>query len=82
MEAREKWIAKSVDELRIKTNPKVTYEGVTLGGNVQCKIEVLLEKSRSFTLILFILIAPERYFTTPVGVNAPTVRSQIILTAK
>ena len=31
MEARDKWISKTVDELRIKTNPKVTYEGVTLG---------------------------------------------------
>ena len=31
MEARERWIAKSVDELRVKTNPKVTYGGVVLG---------------------------------------------------
>ena len=31
MESRDRWIAKSVDELRVKTNPMVTYGGVVLG---------------------------------------------------
>ena len=27
LESREQWIAKTVDELRVKTNPKQTFEG-------------------------------------------------------
>jgi len=79
MEAREKWIAKSVDELRIKTNPKVTYGGVTLGGKrpVQNRgIEGKVEKNRPDT---FYINSPQRYFTTPGQEKAPTVRSKEIL---
>ena len=39
MESRDRWIAKSVDELRVKTNPKVTYGGVVLGAKRAVQIE-------------------------------------------
>ena len=79
MEARDKWIAKSVDELRVKTNPKITYPGVILGGKrpVQNRgIEGNIEKYRPDT---FYINGPERYFTTTGAEKAPTVRSQEIL---
>ena len=31
MESRDKWLPKTVDELRNKTNPKQSFEGVVLG---------------------------------------------------
>ena len=79
MEARERWIAKSVDELRVKTNPKVTYGGVVLGAKraVQNRgIQGNVEKYRPDT---FFINGPERYFTTPGQEKAPKVRSEEIL---
>ena len=66
MEAREKWMAKTVDELRIKTNPKVTYEGVILGGSARSGhfergIQGKVEKNRPDT---FYINNPDRWFTT------------------
>ena len=79
MEARERWIAKSVDELRVKTNPKVTYGGVVLGAKraVQNRgIEGKVEKYRPDT---FYLNSPDRWFTTTGAEKRPTVRSEEIL---
>ena len=79
MEAREKWISKSVDELRVKTNPKITFPGVILGGKrpVQNRgIEGNVEKYRPDT---FYINSPERYFTTPGQEKAPKVRSEEVL---
>jgi len=79
MESRERWIAKSVDELRVKTNPKVTYEGVVLGAKraVQNRgIEGKIEKYRPDT---FYLNSPDRWFTTTGAEKRPTVRSEEIL---
>jgi hypothetical protein len=64
MEARERWISKTVDELRTKNNPKVTYGGVMLGGkrDVQNRgIMGKMEKNRPDT---YYINSPERYFTT------------------
>ena len=75
MEARERWIAKSVDELRIKTNPKITFPGVMLGAKraVQNRgIEGKIEKYRPDT---FYINGPERYFTTT-GTRKSSNRSQ------
>ena len=80
LEAREKWISKSVDELRTKNNPKVTYEGVVLGGGSSIQnrgIEGKVEKNRPDT---FFINSPERYFTTPTN-KAQKARSQEILKA-
>ena len=79
MEARDKWISKTVDELRIKTNPKMTYEGVTLGGGSAVQNRGLIGKVEKNLPDTFYINSPERYFTTPVGAKAPTVRSKIIL---
>ena len=59
--------------------PKVTYEGVTLGGQRPVQNRGVIGKVEKFHPDTFYINSPERYFTTPVGVNAPTVRSQIIL---
>lgn len=66
MEARDRWIAKSVDELRIATNPKVTYQGVMLGGGTRAGLcergkQGKVEKNRPDT---FYINGPDRWFTT------------------
>ena len=64
MEARERWMAKTVDELRTVNNPKKTYGGVILGGkrDVQNRgIIGKIEKNRPDT---YYINSPERYFTT------------------
>ena len=66
MEARERWISKTVDELRTKTNPKVTYEGVMLGGSVGAGRysrgnHAKVEKNRPDR---YFINTPERWFTT------------------
>ena len=66
MEARERWIDRSVDELRTKTNPKVTYEGVVLGGSARAGhyrrgLLGKVEKNRPDT---FYLNTADRWFTT------------------
>jgi len=79
MESRDRWIAKSVDELRVKTNPKVTYGGVVLGAKraVQNRgIEGKVEKYRPDT---FYLNSPDRWFTTTGAEKRPTTRSEEIL---
>lgn len=79
MEARERWISKSVDELRTKTNPKVTYGGVVLGGKnpvTNRGIMGKMEKNRPDT---YFINSPERYFTTTGIEKAQTARSQQIM---
>ena len=81
MEARDKWISKSVDELRTKNNPKVTYNGVILGGGSSIQnrgIEGKIEKNRPDT---FFINSPERYFTTPTN-KAQKSRAEEILKAE
>ena len=78
MEAREKWGEKTVDELRVLTNPKqtFTYDGhqgpaqnLVQNMGIEGKIEKRLPDK-------FFVNTPDRYFTG-VGVEvAPTYRSQ------
>ena len=75
MESRDAWIAKTVDQLRIKTNPKVTYGGVILGGKRDVTnrgIHGNVEKNRPDT---FYINTPERYFTTTGQEKAQTARA-------
>ena len=64
MEAREAWMPKTVDNLRVKTNPKISFGGVVLGGSSAVQnlgVHGKIEKNRvdrDFEL------GPERYFTT------------------
>ena len=76
MMARERWIEKTVDQLRTTTNPKVTYEGVMLGGahyNKERGIQPKVEKNRPDR---YYINGPERYFTTKsAGAVGNTARS-------
>uniref|UniRef100_A0A6C0KDH1 Uncharacterized protein n=1 Tax=viral metagenome TaxID=1070528 RepID=A0A6C0KDH1_9ZZZZ len=79
LDAREKWISKSVDELRAVNNPKVTYEGVTLGGkhfNTERGIQPHVEKNQPDT---YFVNNPDRYFTTTGLEKKPTGRSEQML---
>ena len=78
MEAREKWGEKTVDELRVLTNPKQTFsydghqgpaQNLVQNMGIEGKIEKRLPDK-------FFVNTPDRYFTG-VGVEvAPTYRSQ------
>ena len=93
MEARAKYLPKTVDELRVKTNPKVSYDGVTLGayvgkGNTSSANE-LLQKSREQgkPIQQFFKNRPDthfemkadRWFTTTGIEKAQKTRSEIIM---
>ena len=78
MESRETWKDKTVDDLRVLTNPKQTFELQGLEGPSHT-----LVKSRGFEGKMekhlpdkFFINSPERYFTTTGIEQAPTVRSQ------
>ena len=78
MEARAKWIPKTVDELRIKTNPKITFGGVTLGAKRAVQNRGIEGKVEKYTPDTFYINSPERYFTTPTQEKGPTARSEEI----
>ena len=74
MESRERWISKTVDELRTVNNPKVTYGGVILGGKREVQNRGMMgnmEKNRPDT---YYVNSPERYFTTTGLEKAQTAR--------
>ena len=80
MEARNKWLPYTVDKLRTKTNPKVTYglanhEGPAQGTFVR-GVEGKIEKNRPDT---FYLNSPDRWFTTTGQEKGQTVRSAQVL---
>ena len=77
MEAREKWMDKNVDEMRVETNPKISYTLDNLEGpskslvsnlGVQAPVNKNLPDS-------FYEITPERYFTTPTS-KGPMMHSE------
>jgi len=79
MIGRDQWMPKQVDDLRVKSNPKQSYEGVVLGG--KSKVTNLgklgqMEKNRPDT---YYINTPERYFTTTGIEKAPKPRSRNIL---
>ncbi len=66
MGAREEWMPKSVDELRVKTNPKLSYDldghgGPALAPIKNIGIEGKMEQYKPDT---YYTNGPERYFTT------------------
>ncbi|MBN20853.1 MAG: hypothetical protein CL678_06140 [Bdellovibrionaceae bacterium] len=86
MESREAHLPKSIDELRVSTNPKVTYGGQMLGafvGKGSCMpansaTHGKLAKNRPDTS--FSHCGGERWFvTTGAAGQAPKIRSDIIL---
>jgi hypothetical protein len=66
MEARDKWLPYTVDQLRVDTNPKLTYDLNNLQGPAQSNIKNLgilgtVEKQRPDT---FFINTQDRWFTT------------------
>jgi len=79
LESRGDWIDKSVDELRTVNNPKLTYDGVTLGGkhNVTNRgIEGRVEQHKPDT---FYNNTQDRYLTTTGSHIAPKAQSEQML---
>ena len=84
MGARDKWLPKTVNELRVDTNPKLTYKLDGLEGpaksevlqsanvNTQGKVEKYLPDT-------YYDVGPERWFTTTGLENAPTARGVEVL---
>ena len=78
MEARKLWQPKTVDDLRVKTNPKETYsldnhQGPALSKIHNRGIQGRVEKSRPDT---FFLNTPDRWFTTTGAEKAGRVVSE------
>ena len=78
MEARQVWQPKTVDDLRVKTNPKETYSLDNHQGPAQSKIinrgiHGRVEKKRPDT---FFLNTPDRWFTTTGAEKATRVISE------
>ena len=80
MEAREKWMDKNVDELRVETNPKVSYKLDNLEGPSKSLVSNLgLQAPVNKNLPdSFYEITPERYFTTPTS-KGPMMHSEELL---
>jgi len=77
MESRDKWIDKNVDELRVATNPKMTYTLENLEGPKNSIVSnVGLQPPVNKNLPdSFYELGPERYFTAPAEANGPMMHS-------
>ena len=77
MEARDTWKDKTVDQLRVVTNPKETYELNGLEGPAHTLVKSLgfEGKMEKHLPDKFFINSPERYFTTTGIEKAPTVRA-------
>lgn len=79
MESRDKWLPKTVDELRVQSNPKVSFGGVTLGGKDRVTNRGILGKVEKYRPDTYFLNTPERYFTTTGVEKGQTIRSKELL---
>jgi hypothetical protein len=78
MDARKEWADKTVDELRVKTNPKVTFglanhEGPAISAIKERGFEGKIEKNRPDT---YYINTPERWFTTTGQEKAQRTRAE------
>ncbi|MFN9958832.1 MAG: hypothetical protein ACK55I_37555, partial [bacterium] len=76
MEARDKWLPKTVDELRVSTNPKLEYELINHEGPAQSVIKNVgllgkVEKQRPDT---FFINTQDRWLTTTGASKGETLR--------
>ena len=71
-------LPKTVDELRVKTKPKVSYEGVVIPGNHIAKPGKVgvVAKNKPDT---FYVNGPDRLFTSVGDVTGPTLRPDILV---
>ena len=78
LESRDSWRPKTVDELRVETNPKMSYGGVFLGpkGKNERGIEGKMEKNRPER---FYENTSDRWFTTTGLEKAQRARGTIVM---
>ena len=79
MSARDKWMPKNVDQMRVATNPKMSFKGQFLGAKaaVQSRgIQGAVERRRPDT---YYENCPDRWFTTTGLEKAPTNRAEELL---
>jgi hypothetical protein len=81
MEARDKWLPRNVDELRVLTNPKVTYglQGHEGPADSVIKNPGFIGKVEKYLPDTYYNNTPDRWFTTTGQEKAQTVRSEEIL---
>ena len=81
MGAREEWMPKSVDELRVSTNPKKTYDLATHEGPAMSKIKNrgIYGKMEQHKPDPYYMNGPERYLTTTGLEKGQTTRALEIL---
>lgn len=72
LESRELWMDRTVDELRTKNNPKVSYAGVILGGKAPITERGKIGAVEKRLPDRFYESGPERYFTTTGAMKGPT----------
>ena len=84
MEAREKWLPKTVNELRVETNPKMTFGLLGHEGPGDARVKNAPSQQTQGVVEKhlpekFFASGPERWFTTTGGQTAPTARSTNLL---
>jgi len=79
MEARDKWMAKTVDQLRAKTNPKLTYEGQILNPKRAVQNRGEIGKVEKYQPDTYYVNTPERYFTTTGQRKAQRAQAEYIM---
>ena len=81
MEARQEWMPKTVDQLRVETNPKLTFglnghQGPAIAPVINLGLEGKVEKNQPDT---YYTLGPDRWFTTTGAEKAQTARGIEIL---
>lgn len=79
MEMREKWMPKTVDELRVANNQKQTYEGVVLGGKREVQNRGMMGKMEKHRPERVFDHGPDRYFVTSGIEKAQTARAEQVM---
>jgi len=77
-ETRDYVLPKTVDEMRVKTNPKVSYEGRVISGKHIDKRGVIGRVNKNLPDSYYIN-TPDRYFTTVGAVSGPKQRPAQVL---
>jgi len=78
MEAREKWLPPTVDELRAANKPKTEFEGRITGPPLSAiqNLGIAPATVEKHLPDRYYVNTPDRYFATPVTDTAPTYRSE------
>lgn len=76
LESRGQWIDKSVDELRTANNPKISYDGVTLGGKNITTNRGIEGKVEQYKPDTYYSNTQDRYLTTTGSHVAHTAHSE------